>query len=145
MADARSPLSVIYLLHIALEAPLAIQGMWAPYNLPFLDMNNTSLIIVKLYAMLLVASCVVAFLVYPLPEFLPGKRATSLGFLIYHTMAATALFQAARFIPHTFGNMAESIKIYPETLWAAGHAVLSIGFGLWWQGTLAYARAIKQQ
>jgi hypothetical protein len=44
---ARSPLAVVYLLHIALEIPVAVQGMWMPYALPFLEMNNTSLVLLK--------------------------------------------------------------------------------------------------
>jgi hypothetical protein len=51
MADspfaARSPLTVVYLLHVALEMPVAIQGMLLPYQLPFLEMNNTALVLLK--------------------------------------------------------------------------------------------------
>lgn len=34
-------------MHIALEIPLAIQGIWSPANLPFLDLNNTTLVMLK--------------------------------------------------------------------------------------------------
>jgi hypothetical protein len=44
---ARSPLAVVYLLHIALDLPVAIQGLWLPQNLPFLEMNNTALVLLK--------------------------------------------------------------------------------------------------
>lgn len=37
----------MFLLHIALEAPLAIQGMFSPQGLPFLDMTNSTLVILK--------------------------------------------------------------------------------------------------
>lgn len=37
----------MFLLHIALEAPLAIQGMFSPQGLPFLDATNTTLVIIK--------------------------------------------------------------------------------------------------
>ncbi|KIJ37001.1 hypothetical protein M422DRAFT_211924 [Sphaerobolus stellatus SS14] len=145
MADGRSPLSVVYLLHIALEAPIALQGLWAGQSLPFQDMNNTSLLILKLYSALLTSSCVVAFLAFSLPEFLPGKRATAIGFMMYHCIAASILWSAPRFIPHSFGTLAESIKITPEILWSGLHGILSFAFGIWWQGTLGFARAIKQQ
>jgi len=142
---ARSPLSLVFLLHVALEAPIAIQGFLSGQSLPFLDMNNTSLIILKLYATLLLATCVGSLLVLSLPEFLPGKRAFAIVLLGYHSMACAALMQSTRFIPHTFGTTAESMKITPEKVWGGAHGILSVGLGIWWQGTLGYAQAIKQQ
>lgn len=57
----------MFLLHIALESPVAIQGIWSPANLPFLDLNNTSLVVLKLYAALVFASCIAALLCFSLP------------------------------------------------------------------------------
>ncbi len=37
----------MFLLHIALEAPFAIQGLFASASLPVLDATNTTLIFVK--------------------------------------------------------------------------------------------------
>ncbi|KZV95866.1 hypothetical protein EXIGLDRAFT_765809 [Exidia glandulosa HHB12029] len=135
---ARSPLSMIFLLHIALEGPFAIQGSFAPLALPFLDMSNTTVVAVKLYAALSLATCVAAFLCWSLPEFLPGKRAFAIQLVIYHSVASTVLYQAPRFIPISFGPAFESIKIIPETLWGTLHGLLSIGFVFWWQATLGY-------
>ena len=39
--------SVVFLLHIALEIPVAIQGVWSPQSLPFLQMNNTAVLLLK--------------------------------------------------------------------------------------------------
>ena len=39
--------SAIFLLHIALEIPVAIQGLLAPMSLPLLGLNNTTLVILK--------------------------------------------------------------------------------------------------
>ena len=39
--------SSVFLLHIALEVPLAVQGVWSPTTLPFLQLNNTTLVILK--------------------------------------------------------------------------------------------------
>lgn len=39
--------AAVFLLHIALEVPIAIQGVWSPATLPFLQLNNTTLVIVK--------------------------------------------------------------------------------------------------
>lgn len=39
--------SAVFLLHILLEAPLIVQGFWYPQSLPFLGMNNTTLVLVK--------------------------------------------------------------------------------------------------
>ncbi|KDQ13411.1 hypothetical protein BOTBODRAFT_175714 [Botryobasidium botryosum FD-172 SS1] len=137
--DARSPVSAVFLLHIALEIPIAIQGIWAPHQLPFIDMTNTTL----LYAALSLSACLAALLVYPLPEFLPGKRALALTFLVYHSILSTVLIQSPRFIPHSFGSYAENWNFTPEILWASLHGFLSIGFVAWWQTTLKYAKSAK--
>ncbi|CAK5262148.1 unnamed protein product [Mycena citricolor] len=107
--SARSPLSVVFLLHIALEIPLAIQGVWSPASLPFLQMNNTTLVVVKLYSALVFATCGVSLLCFGLPEFLPGKRALAIGLCIYHTICSTILYQAPRFIPMSLGAFAERL------------------------------------
>ncbi|KAF7791642.1 hypothetical protein EIP86_002662 [Pleurotus ostreatoroseus] len=39
--------SVIFLLHIALDIPIALQGLWSPLNLPFLQLNNTTIVFIK--------------------------------------------------------------------------------------------------
>ena len=43
-----------------------------------------------------------------LVEFLPGKRALAIGLCIYHSTVSTVLFQAPRFIPHSFGPLFET-------------------------------------
>ena len=42
-----SPSSAVFLLHVLLEAPLIVQGFWYPQSLPFLGMNNTALVLIK--------------------------------------------------------------------------------------------------
>ncbi|KAF8880082.1 hypothetical protein BD779DRAFT_1676130 [Infundibulicybe gibba] len=145
--SVRSPLSVIFLLHIALEIPVAIQGVWSPDSLPFLQLNNTTLVVLKLYASLVLASCITALLCFALPEFLPGKRALAMGLSVYHAIASTILFQAPRFIPHTFGPLLEQYKVTPEIVWGALHGLVGLGMVVWWQGTVhlaAMARAAGQ-
>lgn len=39
--------SVIFLLHIALDIPVAIQGLWSPLSLPFMQLNNTAVVFIK--------------------------------------------------------------------------------------------------
>ena len=39
----------MFLLHILLEAPLIVQGFWYPQSLPFLGMNNTTLVLIKVH------------------------------------------------------------------------------------------------
>ncbi|OAX42447.1 hypothetical protein K503DRAFT_847801 [Rhizopogon vinicolor AM-OR11-026] len=140
---ARSPLSSVFLLHIALEAPLALQAFWSPQSLPFMQMNNTTVLMLKLYGALIAGSCVTAFLAYPLPEFLPGKRALAIGFCIYHSVVSTILFQAPRFIPHSLGPFFESINVTPEVVWGTFHGVLGLAMIVWWQVTLQYAAAVR--
>ncbi|KDQ58445.1 hypothetical protein JAAARDRAFT_154922 [Jaapia argillacea MUCL 33604] len=140
----RSPLSIVFLVHIALEIPLAIQGIWSPHALPFMQMNNTTLVFIKLYACLVLATCVACLLCFPLPEFLPGKRALAIALCLYHTITSTVLFQAPRFIPHSFGPLMEHYKVTPEIVWGTLHGVLGLAMVVWWQGTVMYASMARQ-
>ncbi|KAJ7359308.1 hypothetical protein DFH08DRAFT_408223 [Mycena albidolilacea] len=159
--SARSPLSVVFLLHIALEIPLAIQGVWSPTSLPFVQLNNTTLVVLKLYSALVFAICGVALLCYSLPEFLPGKRALAIGLCIYHTICSTILYQAPRFIPMSFGAVFEAsvvsvslfpsllsmcahrYKITPEAVWGTLHGLVGLSMVFWWQGTVHYAQLVR--
>ncbi|KAI9458680.1 hypothetical protein BJY52DRAFT_1269010, partial [Lactarius psammicola] len=127
----RSPLSTVFLLHIAMEVPLAIQGIWVPTSLPFLQLNNTTVVVLKMYSSLVLSVCIVALLCYPLPaianqddipEFLPGKRALAIGLCVYHSILSTILFQAPRFIPFTFGPLPRSLT--PEIVWGCAHGFM---------------------
>jgi len=135
----RSPLSVVFLLHVALEMPLAIQGVMSPTSLPFLQLNNTTLVILKLYSALVLASCIISGLCYSLPEFMPGKRAMAIGLCVYHSVASTILFQAPRFIPYSFGPFMEQQRITPEIVWGITHGFLGLGMVIWWQATVQIA------
>ncbi|KAJ7598734.1 hypothetical protein C8J56DRAFT_914833 [Mycena floridula] len=139
----RSPLSVIFLLHLALEAPVAIQGVFTPTALPFLQLNNTTLVILKLYSALVFATCIISLLCYSLPEFLPGKRALAIGLCIYHSICSTILFQAPRFIPHTLGPSFESMQVTPEIVWGVLHGFVGLGMVIWWQGTVHFTQMAR--
>ncbi|KAI0822944.1 hypothetical protein BC628DRAFT_1421339 [Trametes gibbosa] len=147
--QVNSPFSVVFLLHIALDVPMAIQGLWSPLNLPFLQLNNTALVFIKLYAALATGTCIAALLCFGLPEFLPGKRALAIALCIYHVTCSTVLFNAPRFIPHSFGALAESYRATPEIVWGTLHGLVGLGFAVWWQATVqlaaAMARAAKSQ
>ncbi|PAV15465.1 hypothetical protein PNOK_0922900 [Pyrrhoderma noxium] len=140
----QSILSTVFLLHIALEIPVAIQGFLSPANLPFLDLNNTAIVVLKLYAALSFASCIAALLCFSLPEFLPGKRAVAIALTVYHCTCSTILFQAPRFIPHTFGELFESFKLTPEILWGGAHGLIALGFVFWWQATVGLTAAVRK-
>ncbi|OSD01412.1 hypothetical protein PYCCODRAFT_1468588 [Trametes coccinea BRFM310] len=149
VAVGNSPFSVVFLLHIALDVPIAIQGLWSPSSLPFMQLNNTTLVFIKLYAALAAGTCVASLLCFGLPEFLPGKRALAIALGIYHVTCSTILYNAPRFIPHTFGNFAESYRMTPEVVWGTLHGVLGLGFAVWWQATVQQAalmaKAAKRQ
>ncbi|KAI0032845.1 hypothetical protein K488DRAFT_48993 [Vararia minispora EC-137] len=140
--NPRHPLSVVFLLHIFLEAPVAVQGWWSPMSMPFLGLNNTTLVVLKLYSVMSLATCLAALLCNGLPEFMAGKRALGLALGLYHTTLSTILFQAPRIIPHTFGPLAESYKLTPEVAWGIGHGVVGLGFAIWWQLTVGYMAMI---
>ena len=40
-------------------------------------------------------------------DFLPGKRALAIGLCVYHSVCSTVLYNAPRFIPHSFGPLFE--------------------------------------
>ncbi|KDR80397.1 hypothetical protein GALMADRAFT_92775 [Galerina marginata CBS 339.88] len=141
--SGRSPLSAIFLVHIALEIPIAIQGIWSPANLPFMQLNNTALVLLKLYASLVLASCLTSLLCFNLPEFLPGKRALAIGLCVYHTVCSTVLYQAPRFIPHTFGPTFEAFKVTPELAWGTAHGLVGLGMIIWWQATIPLAQMAR--
>jgi len=148
MADAqvnvRHPFSAIFLLHIALDIPVAIQGLFSPAALPFLQLNNTALVFIKLYGALAAGMCAAAFLAYGLPEFLPGKRALAIGLCLYHVTCSTILYSAPRFIPISLGELAESFKATPETIWGTVHGLVGFGFAIWWQTTVGMAAAMRK-
>lgn len=139
MSAPRHPLAVIFLLHIALEIPLAFQGLWSPALLPLLQLNNTTIVVLKLYAALSLSTCLISLLCFPLPDFLPGKRAFAMGLCIYHSVTSTVLFQAPRFIPRSFGPLAEQYKLTPEILWGTLHGLVGLGMVVWWQATVHLA------
>ncbi|CAL1699271.1 unnamed protein product [Somion occarium] len=111
--QVRHPLSVIFLLHIALEVPIALQGLLSPAALPFLQLNNTTVVFIKLYAALVAGTCAAALLCFSLPEFLPGKRALAIALCLYHVTCSTILYGAPRIIPYSFGPLAESYTASP--------------------------------
>ncbi|EIM89301.1 uncharacterized protein STEHIDRAFT_52851, partial [Stereum hirsutum FP-91666 SS1] len=146
--------AAVFLLHIALEIPLAVQGIWSPQALPFMQMTNTTLVMLKVafahtppsfysYSPRM-SLLIVALLVGVWVDFLPGKRAFAIQLCIYHSVASTVLFQAPRFIPHSFGPFAEASKFTPEILWGGLHGILSMGMVLWWQSTVSATQAVKQ-
>ncbi|KAF5389691.1 hypothetical protein D9757_006023 [Collybiopsis confluens] len=118
------------------KAPIAIQGLLSPTSLPFIQLNNTSLVLLKLYASLSLGISITSLLAYSLPDFLPAKRALAIGLCVYHSIVSTILFQGPRFIPHSFGAFAEANKVTPEIAWGILHGVVGLGMILWWQATV---------
>ncbi|KAH9039223.1 hypothetical protein EDB84DRAFT_1478146, partial [Lactarius hengduanensis] len=134
----RSPLYVLllrcFLLHIAMEIPLAIQGIW---------LNNTAIVVLKMYSSLVLSVCIVRATLLSstdVPEFLPGKRALAIAFactidLIDRTLPSPTL------IPFTLGSFFEALL--PKSFWGCAHGFLGLGFVGWWQGTVAYNTMMK--
>ncbi|EJU02441.1 hypothetical protein DACRYDRAFT_88793 [Dacryopinax primogenitus] len=135
--------SSVFLLHVALELPFALQSLLMAEHLPFLEMTNTTLVVLKIYGALAIGTCVGAVLCRSLPEFLPGKRAMALSLLVYHAIAAATLMTSPRFVPLSFGPLAESLTITPERSYAVLHGLAALGFASWWQVTLPYVAAAK--
>ncbi|KAK0527764.1 hypothetical protein OC834_004297 [Tilletia horrida] len=138
------PVNIIWVLHIFLELPLGIIALFFTRSLPFLDMTNTTLVLLKLFGGLITGMAVGALLVAALPDVLPGKRALVVSLVIYHAAASTILLQAPRFIPHSFGTAAEKLSITPEHIWGCFHGFLTLAFTAWWQITLPQTAAISK-
>lgn len=82
-----------------------------------------------------------------------------MGLCVYHSVVSTTLFQAPRFIPHSFGPLAEQLsvtwksmtiipsvfmmyfryKITPEILWGTLHGFVGLGMVAWWHATVHMA------
>ncbi|KAF9788322.1 hypothetical protein BJ322DRAFT_1106328 [Thelephora terrestris] len=138
--NLRHPLSAVFLLHGLLEAPLIVQGLWFPQSLPFLGMNNTTLVLVKLLNAISLGTCITSLLCY---KFFPGKRAVAMGLSLYHTVVFTVLLQAPRFIPISFGPQFEANNLTPEIAWGILHGIIGLAFGFWWQATVGVAQAAR--
>ncbi|CAL1699270.1 unnamed protein product [Somion occarium] len=143
--QVRHPLSVIFLLHIALEVPIALQGLLSPAALPFLQLNNTTVVFIKLYAALVAGTCAAALLCFSLPEFLPGKRALAIALCLYHVTCSTILYGAPRIIPYSFGPLAESYRVTPEVVWGTLHGLVGLGMAIWWQATVMMTAAMRMK
>ena len=80
----------------------------------------------------------------------------------YHVTCSTILFNAPRFIPHTFGAFAESYvfqiishrpasynipsysrRATPEVVWGTFHGVVGLTLAIWWQATLGITAAAR--
>ncbi|TDL22821.1 hypothetical protein BD410DRAFT_199812 [Rickenella mellea] len=129
-----SPLTDVFLLHVALELPLAIRGLYSPRALPLRELNNTVLVLLKLYASLSLASCLLALGAYPIPDWVPSKRGFALTLTLYHTIASIVLVRSPRFIHMSLGASFERYKVTPELVWGGAHGFLSLAF-VWWQTT----------
>lgn len=46
---------------------------------------------------------------------------------MYHSAVSTVLFQAPRFIPHSFGALAEANNVTPEVVWGTAHGIIGLG------------------
>ncbi|KAJ3808573.1 hypothetical protein F5876DRAFT_78609 [Lentinula aff. lateritia] len=141
-AALRSPLAAVFLLHIALEMPVAVQGFFSPMSLPFIQLNNTAIVLLKLYASLALGMSLTSLLAYSLPDFLPAKRALAIGLCVYHSIVSTVLFQAPRFIPHSFGTLAEANNVTPEVVWGTAHGIIGLGMIFWWQSTVGLTQQL---
>ncbi|CEH13587.1 hypothetical protein CBOM_01500 [Ceraceosorus bombacis] len=132
-----SPLgSSIFGLHLLFTFPLGLLSLFSPLSLPLLEPSNSLLLLVRLYGIALLSLGVPLLLVRPLPDHLPGKRAVVLGILVYHGAITPIISQAPRVVPVSFGKLAETLLITPETALAAIHGLLAIGCLAWWQTTL---------
>jgi hypothetical protein len=189
----------MFLLHIALEAPLAIQGMFAPQALPFLEATNTTLVMIKVRL-----QCISEGEIHLAHRFFPLALCSAIGGLMYHgasrvcssrqvTLVSllnhakptnishsphrvspwkTRVRRRSDGIPHlgrrniiqrssictqdlwsADGEVSlssrlleispgidgdaspfhDSMRLTPENTWGLLHAVLGLGFAVWWQ------------
>ncbi|KDN52868.1 hypothetical protein K437DRAFT_253811 [Tilletiaria anomala UBC 951] len=138
-----SPFNLMWLISVSLDGPLALLGLFFTTSLPLVEMTNTTIVFAKLLSIVLLALSVASILVAGLPDFLPGKRALALVLVIYHAGFSTILLQAPRFVPVSFGDMAERLNITPERTLGCMHGVVALLVTGWWQVTLPAVAAAK--
>ncbi|KAE8216263.1 hypothetical protein CF319_g3330 [Tilletia indica] len=130
------PANLVFLIHILLELPIGIMALFFTRSLPFLDMTNSTIVVLKLFGALATGISVSAMLVAALPDVLPCKRALVAALVVYHAAASTILLQAPRFIPFSLGTAAEQFSVTPENIWGCSHGFLTLALTGWWQVTL---------
>ena len=153
--------SAIFWLRILLEAPLVIWGFWYPQSLPFSDMNDTTLVFVKVrdsQYTTAVNLCRFTGLernelghVHYFPYVLLSSRqamsqyssslhndANFLGFSPGKHAVAMGLFFYHTLMsiilvqaPH-FISTTSSLETVPKAIWGPLHAIVGLWFGLWW-------------
>ncbi|EST04975.1 hypothetical protein PSEUBRA_005776 [Kalmanozyma brasiliensis GHG001] len=140
--SAFSALNIIWLLHAALEGPVAFIGLFLTRGLAFKDeINNTTAVIIKLYATLSLALSIVCILLYGLPDYLPGKRAAAILLLLYHGVASSVLLNAEPFIDFAFPALLAKHGVRVESVAGVAHGFLSLLTVSWWQASLSAVRA----
>ncbi|GAC75126.1 hypothetical protein PANT_14c00050 [Moesziomyces antarcticus T-34] len=137
-----SALNILWLLHAAIEAPVAFIGLFLTRGLAFKDeINNTMSIIIKMYATLALALSIVCLLLYGLPDYLPGKRAAAILLLLYHGVASSILLNAEPFVDFVFPEILAKHGVRVETVFGVAHGILSLLTVSWWQASLGSVKA----
>ncbi|PPR00370.1 hypothetical protein CVT24_004404 [Panaeolus cyanescens] len=170
--SVRSPFAGIFLLHIALEIPVAVQGIISPENLPFLQLNNTAVVLLKVcnpfiqayrllrYGMQQLRSCIVALLCFPLPgtSHFPTSYPANEH---WQSACASTTPSVPRFctkrqdsyLTHSAPlsnrasfsqSLGRSMKITPENLWGTLHGFVGLGMVVWWQATVQLTAMARQ-
>ncbi|OBZ67605.1 hypothetical protein A0H81_12374 [Grifola frondosa] len=98
----------------------------------------------QLYAALVAGTCIASLLCFGLPEYLPGKRALAMALCFYHVTCSTILYGAPRFIPYSFGALAESYRATPEIVWGTLHGLVGLGLAIWWQATVHITAMVRK-
>ncbi|SNX84945.1 uncharacterized protein MEPE_03654 [Melanopsichium pennsylvanicum] len=141
-ASVFSALNIMWLLHAALEGPVAFIGLFFTHGLHFKDeITNTMAVIIKLYATLSLSLSIVCILLYGLPDYLPGKRAAAILLLLYHGVASSVLLNAEPFIDFAFPERLAQHGVRVETIAGVAHGIMSLITVSWWQASLGAVRA----
>ncbi|KAJ1026134.1 hypothetical protein NDA18_003793 [Ustilago nuda] len=137
-----SPLNILWLLHTAMEGPLAFIALFFTDGLAFKDeITNTMAVVIKMYATLALSLTIVSLLLYGLPDYLPGKRAAAILLLLYHGVASSVLLNAEPFVDFTFPDKLAKQGVRVETVFGVAHGLLSLLTVSWWQASLASVKA----
>ncbi|KAN0065100.1 hypothetical protein ACQY0O_001596 [Thecaphora frezii] len=134
---------MVWLLHAALEFPLAAVGLFMTQSIQFEGMNNTVAVLIKLFSALSLSLSLACLLLYTLPDYLPGKRAVAILLLFYHGIASSVLLNAHPFTGFTLGSAFKvgDYQLTPEKLAGVLHGLLALMVTSWWQATLGQVKA----
>lgn len=150
-ANKLSVWNVFWLLHVAVEVPVAVLAYVRPDAFQLAGLTPATMLVMKLLATLLITSSIAALLCFSLPDYLPGKRALAIQIFLFHglitlvflyTEPGVVLYEPPRFLLE-FLPFLQHVR--NTTIIAGVHGVVALAGMAWWQATIPLVQAIARR